>query len=890
VSKRDKTPDDRDERVDRGMEIAFAPSAHAPDETLLAAIERLSGASSRVMLPDPDAMPPHAKTDCEETLSGERRYQILAEIARGDTAVVFEGRDESLGRTVALKVLGSDHAADDRAIDRFLGEAQLAGQLQHPGIVPIYGLGLADDSRPYIAMKLVRGATLSSLLGRRRAPEEDRRRFLGIFEQISQTLAYAHARGVAHLDLKPANVLVGDFGEVYVVDWGRARITGRSPDQAEGTRESLDERTDVFALGVILCEILTGEPLPEAPSHRLAAIHERLDACEGDGELAGLALRCLAGSREERPRNAREVAEAVSRHLAEMEEAARRAELRAAEERSRAEQEHGVERLERRKARWEGRARRRTAALAAIVLFASLLGGVAYLLKERAARSRVDRTAAAVAGALSKAAFHESAAEWERATEWGRTAVALAHAGDADSEISKRAADCLAGAEEKWLAAQAAGRRAAEDSGLLASLEGLRVRRGVHGVDPVALEAEFERLFREFGIDVTDPEAAAAALRLRSEVVEIAAALDEWAVLRRKRRLEGADWIRLVDIARSCDPDEWRNRFRSANTYMDRVELRTLAATADAAKLPSLTLRLLSHYLLQVGETRTAASLLRDAQHHHPGDFWINYELGVVLRTLGRRKHAIQYLTAALAVRPDLACLWSDLGGLLQKQGDLDRALEAHRRAIRCVPDHAEHHDALGQTLLARGDSNAAVAAFREALEMEPDTARTHANLASALWQQKQFDGARDAYARALELAPGNGGIHAAFAWFLVACGETGVRDPALALEHAERAVALEAEDALGWRSLGVARYRLGRLQAAIKALRRARTLGSGGGPYEWLYLAMAHRRLGRSNRARALFAQVVEWMGQERSPSQGLRRLRAEAEALLEGEGNQGG
>jgi eukaryotic-like serine/threonine-protein kinase len=174
---------------------------------------------------------------------------------------------------------------------------------QHPGIVPIYELGAFGDHRPFFAMKLVKGRTLSSLLTERSDPARLLPRFLGIFESICQSMAYAHARGVIHRDLKPSNVMVGSFGEVHVMDWGLAKVVPRggmaedaaagkldasetviatargdsdsdlsragsvlgtpsnmAPEQARGETDRLDERYDVFALGSILCELLTVQP------------------------------------------------------------------------------------------------------------------------------------------------------------------------------------------------------------------------------------------------------------------------------------------------------------------------------------------------------------------------------------------------------------------------------------------------------------------------------------------------------------------------------------------------------------------------------------------------------------------------------------------------------
>ena len=224
----------------------------------------------------------------------ETRYRIDGEIARGGMGAVLKGRDPDLGRDVALKVLREDLSDNADMVRRFVEEAQIGGQLQHPGIVPIYELGTFGDSRPFFSMKLVKGHTLAGMLEDRSNASDELPRFLVIFEAIAQTVAYAHARGVIHRDLKPSNVMVGSFGEVQVMDWGLAKVlprggvvddaqagksnrqetviaTARSgsddsdlshagsvmgtpsymaPEQARGEIDQIDERADVFALGV----------------------------------------------------------------------------------------------------------------------------------------------------------------------------------------------------------------------------------------------------------------------------------------------------------------------------------------------------------------------------------------------------------------------------------------------------------------------------------------------------------------------------------------------------------------------------------------------------------------------------------------------------------------
>jgi serine/threonine protein kinase len=276
-----------------------------------------------------------------------------------------------------MKVLLPHHARNAAMVRRFVEEAQIAGQLQHPGILQVYELGLQSDRRPCFTMRLIKGRTLQELLDTRRGPADDRRRVLVVFEQVCQAIAYAHAPGVIHRDLKPGNVMVGSFGEVQVVDWGLARVIGDAaagarpgdtviettrpesegslsgsvmgtpaympPEQARGELDRLDERCDVFALGAILCEILTGRPpyegpdaLSQAREGRLDAARRRIDAAEAGPELRALVRSCLAPL-ERRPRHAGLVASALSSYPSSVEERARAADLAAAEARATAE-------------------------------------------------------------------------------------------------------------------------------------------------------------------------------------------------------------------------------------------------------------------------------------------------------------------------------------------------------------------------------------------------------------------------------------------------------------------------------------------------------------------------------------------------------------------------
>jgi serine/threonine-protein kinase len=305
--------------------------------------------------PGPDAEPP----------AGFDRLGDLVEVARGGMGVVYRGRDPDLGGDLAVKVLRQDHASRPEMVRRFLAEAKLTAGLQHPGIAPVHAVGRVPDGRPYFTMKLIRGRTLAELLRERPDPADELPRWLMAFEQVCQAVAYAHSEGILHRDLKPVNVMVGAFGEVQVMDWGLAKALPRNgiaaasdtaagddgstppdagrlevsqpgsvvgtfaympPEQANG--QAVDERADVFGLGAILCEILTGLPpyvgltaeavRLQAMMGDLAGALGRLNHCGADPEQIALARSCLAREPEGRPRDGRAVAGAVAAYLAGM--------------------------------------------------------------------------------------------------------------------------------------------------------------------------------------------------------------------------------------------------------------------------------------------------------------------------------------------------------------------------------------------------------------------------------------------------------------------------------------------------------------------------------------------------------------------------------------------
>ncbi|MGL4420102.1 MAG: serine/threonine-protein kinase, partial [Gemmataceae bacterium] len=153
------------------------------------------------------------------------RYELLEEIARGGMGILIRTYDHLLNRVIVIKVLRAELAGCELSECRFLREARINSQLQHPGIVPVYDVGRFTDGRPYLTMKYVAGDTFETTLARRSGPWDQQPAMLRILIQVCQTIAYAHARDVIHRDLKPANIMVAQFGQVRVLDWGLAIST-----------------------------------------------------------------------------------------------------------------------------------------------------------------------------------------------------------------------------------------------------------------------------------------------------------------------------------------------------------------------------------------------------------------------------------------------------------------------------------------------------------------------------------------------------------------------------------------------------------------------------------------------------------------------------------------
>jgi serine/threonine-protein kinase len=764
------------------------------------------------------------------------RYALLEEIGRGGMGTVLRGYDPDLGRDLAVKVLLPDKQHDLAVVSRFTEEAQIGGQLQHPGIVPVYELGRSADQRPYFAMKLVKGRTLASLLQERTGPTDDLPRCIGIFEQVCQTLAYAHSHGVLHRDLKPANIMLGAFGEVQVMDWGLAKVlrpregttaegtpspptgmihtvrtgpqgpashTGEAlgtpaymaPEQARGEVDRLDQRADVFGLGALLCEILTGHPpFTAASAHEVLAraMHAdlddawaRLQACGADPELVQLARTCLASDPAGRPSDAGVVAGAVTAYRHSVAQRLRRAEL----ERAQAQVQ----------AREERKRRRLTVGLATALLALVMLGvGAGWWLQRQAAQRRQ-----AAEAALARVA------ELRQDGRWGEAQGVLDHAA---KQLGDAGPDDLRGQLHQ---AQA-------DLKLVTRLDSIRQQRATWvkaGFDNRTADRDYAVAFAEAGLarEGEAPERVARRIHVAALKKELVAALDDWAAMTPDRKRRG--W--LLAVARRADPDPWRDHFRDPVVRRDRRALQKLAdeaVKANAVGVGKLTPQVLAALGLALHKMKAdAVPLLTAAQHRYPADFWLNFELGAALLQAKRPGEAVGYYRAALALRPQALAVHTNLGNALKDLGRYGEALGHYRHALRLAPQFALTHHNLAAILQATGLPDQAIDHFREALRLDPTFSLAHIGLGNALFAKGQRDQAIRHYRQALRLDPKSATAHTNLGAVLKNQGRLGP-----AIDHFRRALRIAPEFAPAHANLGLALKDKGCLNGAIRHFRQA--------------------------------------------------------------------
>jgi tetratricopeptide (TPR) repeat protein/serine/threonine protein kinase len=825
-------------------------------------------------------------------------YTLLEVIGEGGFGVVFRAEQgQPVRRTVALKVLkpGMDTR---QVVARFEAERQALAIMDHPNIAKVFDGGATPSGRPYFVMELVKGVPITEYCDQNRLTPRQR---LELFILVCQAVQHAHTKGVIHRDLKPSNILVGLYdGKPVpkVIDFGVAKAAGQpltektlhtgfgavvgtleymSPEQATLDNLDVDTRSDVYSLGVLLYELLTGttparhrrlkemgllEALrvireEEAPtlSNRLSTTEEMAVATNRGtepaklvrlvrGELGWIVMTALEKDRTRRYESASGLAADVERYLAD--EPVLAGPPTAG---------YWLRKFARR--------HRLGLAVAGLVLFflALLVGGAGWVVRDRTARQAVlDRE---VTQALDGA---------EEAYRRDRLPEALAELKQAESLLAGGG-----GREELWERA----RRWRADLDMAGRLEAIRLEQTVLSgdyYDHARADPAYDAAFRDYGIDVSGLPPAVAADLIRASVVRerLMAALDDWGWVRQGAgpRAQEPLWA----IARLTDPDELRNRLRDPAIRGDRKALEALADRLEVAALPPATAVLLGRLLLRAGAAQKAYAVLAAAQQRHPADFWLNTELGGLLTwRLPRFADAAGYLRAGLAARPSEPATMVALAGALRKIGHSDQAMYLLRIAVDLKPDYADAYNGLGGVYTEQGAWEQAVLHFQRSLELNPAAANVHRNLGNAYEQRREWAKAVAAYEEAIRR--GNDPIaYEKLLRLSASCPEPKWRDPARVLRLADEAVRRAPRNAAVWDSRASLHVQLRHPDQAIADFSRADQLRPGDAK-RLVRLGYELQKVGRWDEALAVFQKALDlapddfWVAQDVANAHRLKK-----------------
>ena len=614
-----------------------------------------------------ETLPLTGSPEPSESAAPVAGFELMTELGQGGIGTVWRSRDLGLDRTVAIKTLRRRFQRDPAARQRFQQEARIGGGLQHPGIIPIYSAGTLADERPFIAMRLIEGESLAEMLDQ---PDIRLARLLRIFTQICHAVGYAHSQGVIHRDLKPANVMVGRHGEVQVVDWGLASVCSGSsenwerqgsagreesesivgspaympPEQARGRPDALAPSCDVFSLGAILCQILTGTPPYQGTtSERLRAAaradldqaRERIRQSPADSDLQQLALKCLQADPGQRPADASALASLLDDYLSRLEETAEQARIDAARAQVRAGEETRRRRL------WVGLAS--TALLLVVGAFSVFLGWQDQAMKRRETlradlQSALSELQQRVLLAVSRPLGNHP--DWKNFQPILDRVEGLVE----DPQLDDRTR--LAALPELERA-----RGQIHDREMLERLEDLLIE-GATNSDRTSwqrMDENYERAFRDYGIDVWEIPFETAVERVRSSPLrtELADALELWMSTRsvaqrfapsETPRTNLQTWLSLI---LEVDDDPLRSR-RRRSMYGGRIDLTELRSIRDATDFEQSTPRSLSWLasaFSSAGSTPEALEILREASLRYPSDAMLrdDYALTLLASNSGKK-------------------------------------------------------------------------------------------------------------------------------------------------------------------------------------------------------------------------------------------------------------
>ncbi len=668
-------------------------------------------------------------------------YEVEGRLGRGGMGVVYRARHLRLNRAVAIKMaIAGSHAASR---ERFQREAEAVAALRHPHVVQIYDVGDWED-RPYYAMELVAGGTMAQA----EKPSVPRKA-AALLLPLAGGVAAAHAAGIIHRDLKPANILLELDGTPKIGDFGLSRrlddasgltmdgaLIGTpsymAPEQAAGAQDAVGPPADVYALGAILYELLTGRPpfRGETPAETARqVVHSepmppsRLNP-RVPRDLEIICLKCL----DKDPHCRYPSADALGADLRRFIDG----------EAIKAKPEGRVGRAWRRICRKPGL----SAAAAGAALLTITLAVVSLWLA--AERNDAMRRAIIEQQTTEKAAEEDlrSMVSLMSRRQWAEARAALERA---ESRLGGRAS---------------AEFRKAIDGGhldlkMVAHLDSIRMglAKSVSGkLDVTAMEQSYSRAFHEFGLGGPYGDEDAVASRIRASNIRLALieTIDGWPVS--AIDWDRKDWLLRVAMRAEGERSGWIVEARDPKLRRSRAALERLIQAAPVADCPVSLLLSLADDLRRAGGDQIP--FLMRIQHAQPGDFWVNLNLGNVLDVAGRRTEGMRFLQAAIAIRPDAAIGHYNLGQSLLLSGSPGEAVEYLRSSLSLDPSASASSYNLGCALRTVGRGDEAIEQFRAGLRLNPGSAWLHAGLADSLAAGSRDGDALAEYLAAVAIDP----------------------------------------------------------------------------------------------------------------------------------------